>query len=1297
MIPSTTDDARPDLPSDRAERHPEGGADFEAIFRALPGPHLILDADLKIVAVNDAYLQATLTRRGEILGRDIFEVFPDNPNDPVSEGVRNLRASLLRVLSSRTPDVMSIQKYDVRKPGGGADDFELRYWSPVNTPVLAADGSVAYIVHYVQDLTEYYASSGQKDFAEGEKDDIVRQMEAEIFQRSKEVAKSNLKLKEANSELAILYGKTRELDDIKTQFFANVSHELRTPLTLILGPVTSRQEDPTLAPAERRVLDMVARNARLLLRHVNDLLDIAKLEARQMRMQYVRTDVSRLCRFALSHFDSLAEERAIAFTLEAPAVLWADIDPEKFRRVLLNLLSNAFKFTPNRGGIAVSLIDRGDDLILRVSDNGPGIPQSMWTAVFERFRQVDGGSDRRHGGTGLGLAIVREFVDLHGGDVSIGQASEGGTAFTVVLPKKAPPDVTVYPEINGALAEDLGSCRAIDKGLEYEDRQTAPAPLPATIGLAAGVDISAPLVLVIEDNPDMNAFVSEIVAGHYRVISAFDGQEGLEKARETLPDLIISDVMMPRMSGETMADTLRQDVLTSDIPIIMLTAKADEAMRARMLRGVVQDYLFKPFSRLELLARAEGLISDHRRKQIVLRESEARFRATFEQAAVGIAHLDPDGHWLRVNHKLCDIVGYPPDELLTLSFQDITHPDDLGADLRQMEALLAGQIDTYTIEKRYIRKTRESLWINLTVSLVRDIHNAPAYFISVVENIQSRKEAELQLLLASAVFSNSMEGIFVTDLKGSILAVNPAFSQITLYEAAEVLGRNARILQSGRQNRAFYVALWQDVLTIGSWRGEIWNRRRDGEIFPEWLSISSVRNHQGEVTNYIGIFSDLSRIKHSEAKFHHLAHHDPLTGLPNRLLLRSRLDHAIERARRTGGRCAVLFLDLDRFKMINDSLGHRAGDTLLRTLGARLTACLGDTGTLARLGGDEFVAVIEDIEDIPAVGTIALTMLERLREPCRLSEGPEVCIGGSVGISLFPEDGDNPDTLLQHADTALGQVKGAGGGGYGFYTRTLTERISARLGLEAGLRHALEQGDFLLYYQPLIALETGEVEGVEALVRWLGSDGALIPPDRFIPLAEDTGLIVPLGEWVLEEACRTMQRWRSQGMPLTVLAVNLSPRQFRDHAIPALVRRVLERTGLPASVLELEITESAIMEQGAAAEAQMTGLKHLGVRLAIDDFGTGYSSLANLRRFPIDKIKIDQSFVRDIPRDRAAEEITATIIAMGRTLKLHVLAEGVETTDQLDFLSRKRCDSAQGYLFSRPIAAAALEKWLALR
>lgn len=712
--------------------------DYRALFEAVPGLYLVLDRNLIIVAVSDAYTQATKTRREEILGKWLFDIFPDNPDDPEADGVRNLRASLQHVLQSAVPDAMPLQKYDIRKPDAEGGGFEARYWSPLNSPVIGSDGQLAYIIHRVQDVTDFVRLK-QQGVEESRLNESLREravgMEAELFARSREVAEASAQLKTANDELAKLYAKTREIDELKTRFFANVSHELRTPLTLILGPLARLLESPQLDESDRQALQLIRRNALLLHRQVDNLLDIAKLEAGKMLIHYAELELADQLRLLASHFDTVATDRNIRFPVDVPASLRIQADDEKLQRIVLNLLSNAFKFVPDGGCIALSLETNDDQAVIRVRDNGPGVPEAMREAIFERFLQVDAGAAGSHGGTGLGLAIVREFASLHQGSVRVAEAPGGGAEFVVTLPLKAPPGSAVAPAVGKK-----------DQGIPaYAAGHVAarPSPVPSP-------GLEYPVILVVEDNPDMHEFIASSLASRYRIASAFNGQEGLEKAKAIRPDLILSDVMMPGMSGDQMVAAIRQDPFLDDTPIIVLTAKADDALRVRLLRHGVQDYIYKPFSVDELQARIAGLLSERTRVGGRVRHLEERFRATFEQAAVGIAHVSPDGRWLRVNQKLCDIVGYERNELLALSFQDITYPADLDADLAVLQQVLAHVIDSYQMEKRYVRKDGELIWINLSVSLVRDEHGLPDYFISVVEDVQQRKAAEEEVVRLNA-------------------------------------------------------------------------------------------------------------------------------------------------------------------------------------------------------------------------------------------------------------------------------------------------------------------------------------------------------------------------------------------------------------------------------------------------------------------------------------------------------------------------------------------------------------------
>ncbi|MBD9357210.1 ATP-binding protein [Methylomonas albis] len=540
----------------------------------------------------------------------------------------------------------------------------------------------------------------------------------------------------AKEEITQLYQKSLELDRLKTEFFANISHELRTPLTLIISPLTRRLALDSLSAAERGEDELILRNARLLYRQVSDLLDVAKLEAGHMAVDYAYIDLGELTRAVASQFDSLAKEKNISYCLDVPVPIRGEADGEKIQRVLLNLLANAFKFTPDGGNIRVTLRENAGMAVIMVEDNGPGIPEDMREVVFERFRQVEGGAQRRFGGTGLGLAIVKEFTELHLGSVTLNQAVDGGALFSVSLPLQAP---------SGTLVRDTSTRLDPNFNLQSSAKNRSPSQQLRATTVVDADDANTPLILVVEDNADMNAFIVDTLQPYYRVASAYDGREGLALARNLRPDLILCDLMMPLMSGDQMVIELRRQQILLDVPIVMLTAKAEDEQRVRMLNQGVQDYINKPFLVDELLARIHGLIEVRQRNAAKLSASERRFEATFEQAAVGIALVAPDGRWLRVNRKLCEIVAYSHDELLALSFQDITHPDDLETDMTYLQQLLAGEIPNYSMEKRYIRKGGELIWINLTVALVRSADASSNYFISVIEDITERKLFEESL------------------------------------------------------------------------------------------------------------------------------------------------------------------------------------------------------------------------------------------------------------------------------------------------------------------------------------------------------------------------------------------------------------------------------------------------------------------------------------------------------------------------------------------------------------------------
>jgi diguanylate cyclase (GGDEF)-like protein/PAS domain S-box-containing protein len=540
-----------------------------------------------------------------------------------------------------------------------------------------------------------------------------------------------------------------------------------------------------------------------------------------------------------------------------------------------------------------------------------------------------------------------------------------------------------------------------------------------------------------------------------------------------------------------------------------------------------------------------------------------------------------------------------------------------------------------------------------------------------------------ELELAARVFEESAEGIMITDKNQRIIRVNQAFQEITGYSRQEALGNHPGLLRSGRHDLDFYRNLWMAIEKTGYWQGEIWNRRKNGEIYPEWLTINTLRDADGASSHYIGIFSDISKIKAAEEHIRYLAHHDVLTNLPNRLLVTDRLEQALFQAQREERKIAILFIDLDFFKHINDSLGHAVGDQVLQESAARLRACLPPSDTVARLGGDEFV-IITYLAQVQEIAHLAETLLSRLYQTMRI-EQHHFNISASIGICLYPDNGDSAQVLMQNADTAMYHAKSNGRHQFQFFTQEMNRQVQERMMLENELRHALAKNELEVYYQPQRRLSDNRLVGVEALLRWHHPHLGQIPPLRFIPVAEETGQIIGLGEWVLRSACIQHCRWREQGLDLRV-AVNLSPVQFRDRDLPQRIAEILAETGMQANYLELEITENMLIDSNAATTIH--ALRAMGIQIALDDFGTGYSNLSYIKQFAIDKIKIDQSFVREMNRSPNDAQIISAIINLTHSLKLQVIAEGVEHPDHLAFLKAHACDEAQGFYLSKPVPAA---------
>lgn len=664
-----------------------------------------------------------------------------------------------------------------------------------------------------------------------------------------------------------------------------------------------------------------------------------------------------------------------------------------------------------------------------------------------------------------------------------------------------------------------------------------------------------------------------------------------------------------------------------------------------------------------------------------------------ESVGVGIAHVKDDA-LLWANVKMSEIFGYSGETLLGRLQADLfLTPDDFQSLKATVQPVFESG-KTYVGEWPMRRADGSEIWARISGTAV-DASDPSQGATWVIEDITAEREVEERLRLADAIFETTTEGIFVTDPHNVIVTVNPAFTAITGFKSEEVIGKDPSILASGRHSPEFYTGMWESLQDNGRWEGEVWNRRKNGELFAEWLSISAITNKQGEVENYVAMFSDITKRKQDAERIIYQANYDGLTGLPNRRLLQDRVHQSLAEASRSKERVGILYIDIDNFKFVNDSMGHNVGDALLVEVAKRMKPFLREHDTVGRLGGDEFLVVLPHIHSGEETTMIARRLLEGIAQPMGL-EGreDETVVTASIGIAVYPDDAVTAADIIRNADTAAFHAKEVGRNTYQFFTEDMNIRARERLTLENKLRRALERDEMVLHYQPKVELRRGHVVGAEALVRWHNPEQSeLVPPARFIPLAEETGLIIPLGEWVLHEACTQLKVWQDAGLPPMRVAVNLSARQLAKKGILRDLIRIMESAGLSPEYLEMEITESSLMARPDEALAVLSELREMGVALSADDFGTGYSSLNYLRNFPLDAIKIDRSFVTDIVGgDAGGASLAAAIIAIGQSLNMKVIAEGVENQAQLAFLRQQWCDEIQGFLFSPPVSADEFEE-----
>jgi diguanylate cyclase (GGDEF)-like protein/PAS domain S-box-containing protein len=816
--------------------------------------------------------------------------------------------------------------------------------------------------------------------------------------------------------------------------------------------------------------------------------------------------------------------------------------------------------------------------------------------------------------------------------------------------------------------------------------------------MAGGENLKSKVrALIVDDEPFMRATLGETLEeSGYAVVQAASGREALELIRQDPPDVVLLDIVMPGMDGFETCAELRRLPSGRHLPVLMVTALEDPETINRAYAVGATDYLPKPVN--------DTLLRHHLRYVLRASRMYEELRRKEERLAVAqrIAHL---GNWewshqagdLILSEETLRILGLPgvvPGSGLA-QLLDRVHPEDRTLVETALEEVSSGA-GAADMDHRILLPDGAMRFVHTRAETVPVKPGREERLTGTMQDITERKLVEEKLLLAGKVFDHSSEMILIADARFDIIDVNPAFCSLSGFARQEVIGSNMRLHHSQRHDDHFFRHLWESLERFGRWQGELWNRRKDGESFPALVAISAVKDDEGQTTHYVMIATDISKLRETEQRLQHLAQFDPLTDLPNRLLFHDRLQQALIHAARTGGLVGVLFFDIDNFKEINDTLGHHAGDQVLQMVARRVASRVRKSDSIARIGSDEFAVILRELNRNESGALVAQRIQESLAKPFVVGE-KEFYLTVSIGIALYSDDSEDAEDLAKKAETAMHFAKEQGKNRYHFFSAEINTRAHERLQLKTDLRRALERQEFLLHYQAKFDSRSGAITGLEALVRWQHPDLGLVPPLQFIPLAEDTGLIVPLGEQVLLMACTQNRQWRQRGFAPTRVAVNLSANQFRDSALVETVSRVLSETGLPADGLELEITESALMKDTDRAIETLKTFRSMGITIALDDFGTGYSSLSYLKLFPVDTLKIDYSFVKNIFINAEDAAIVKAIIAMARSLRMKTVAEGVETEEQRVFLREQGCDEVQGYLAGMPQPAADVERFLPQR
>ena len=810
-------------------------------------------------------------------------------------------------------------------------------------------------------------------------------------------------------------------------------------------------------------------------------------------------------------------------------------------------------------------------------------------------------------------------------------------------------------------------------------------------------------ILVVDDTLlNLELLKRILMAENYHVHTLSDSLLVLEYVRHHSPDLILLDILMPQMDGYSICRQLKAQTYSRDIPVIFISAlqKTKEKVEAFNSGGI--DYISKPFQVQEVRARVsthlhlralqQSLSASNQQLQYFLQQHQYILNAVGE----GIFGLNNQLQITFINPKAQEQLGYTIATLQGINFHDLIHRNPQHNSLHDADNCpIISTIQTggtqFIAHDQFYRQDGSYFPVEYTVSCPRDKMGTNLVII-IFRDIHERLELKRRLEEAATVFDVSSEGILLSDEQGVIQQVNPAFSEITGYSANEVIGQTPRILKSGHHKPTFYIDLWKILSQNGYWEGEIWNRRKDGSIYPEWEMITSIYDNQKQVIGYVAQFSNITRRKLTEKEICYRGNYDALTGLANRSLLLERLEQALKNHDHEQHKLSLLFLNLDKFKQINDIIGHTTGDLLLKQVAKRIQIEISETDTAARLSGDEFLIMLTHQKTQATSERIAFNLLKSLNQPFDL-DGHTAQVGVSIGIAFFPNDGNSTETLFRNADFAMMRAKANGGQAVQFFTESMEQEFLENSRLETALRQAIELEQFKVYYQPIIDLKTNKIVGVESLIRWFHPQFGTVPPSKFIPIAEESGLINAIGSWVITNVCQQLGEWHAQGIELYA-SVNVSAHQVPDNMSLTWLKKLIKKSKLPPQNLVLEVTESVFVKDIEQLARWLESVRKLGIRVYLDDFGTGYSSLSYLKRFPVDAVKIDQIFVREMNQISSDQALVRAIIAMSKGLGLQVVAEGIETEDQASILRDFNCPYGQGYLFSKPLPLLELESLL---